>query len=210
MDLKEMKDLNVSGLVTLTEWLTLPTLEDSNQNKEPIFQMTLGESMKKKSPTMIYSLEDFHARLSAMQVKGEVLRIHVEHCSLKLQELLKRKPPHFYSLKMLGASSAMTREEPLQQSSYAWMNWGMMQNGKCLTVDIGFPNRGTESSLLDILEKDPLKKYFLSWKQVKAVLTWMKKHLIYPHLLLVTQQTVMVLEDPTSYLEKMLQREEAP
>jgi hypothetical protein len=118
-----------------------------------------------KSPTPTYSLEDFHAQLSALldDEQGSGQKIHEVLSFLKSAASYLVSESHIYSLKMLRDSSITTEEEPLELSSQVWMNWGMTSNGNVLTARISESHRiGSESLLSEILEDIPDRKYFLS------------------------------------------------
>ena len=118
-----------------------------------------------KSPAPTYSLEDFHAQLSALleDEQGLGQKIHEVLSFLKSAESYLVSESHIYSLRMLRDSSITTEDEPLELSSQVWMNWGMTCNGNVLTAKILESRRvGSESSLSAILETDPDPKYFLS------------------------------------------------
>lgn len=136
------------------------TTSNTNQTCETSEQFTLM-----KSPAQIYSLEDFHAQLSALLASEQDLaqKIHEVLSFLKSVDYSLVKESHIYSLKMLKDSSITTEGEPLELSSQVWMNWGMTCNGNVLTAKILESRRvGSESLLSAILETDPDPKYFLS------------------------------------------------
>jgi hypothetical protein len=136
------------------------TTSNTHQTEETSEQFTLM-----KSPMPTYSLEDFHARLSALLASEQDLgqKIHEVLSFLKSVDSSLVKESHIYSLKMLKDSSTMTEGEPLELSSQVWMNWGMTYSGNVLTAKILESHRvGNESSLSAILETDPDLKYFLS------------------------------------------------
>ena len=63
------------------------------------------------------------------------------------------------------------REKYLVKSSQGYQNFGMMQNGKCLTARIsGSLKIGKDCSLSDILEDNPDPKYFLLWEKLTRTL----------------------------------------
>lgn len=73
----------------------------------------------------------------------------------------------FYFSKMSKAYSVTTRERHFEQSSPHWMSWGMMLNGRCLTVKISKCRKTVKEFLLsDILEDTVLDSYFLSEEKV--------------------------------------------
>jgi len=136
------------------------TTSNTHQTEETSEQFTLM-----KSPMPTYSLEDFHARLSALLASEQDLgqKIHEVLSFLKFVDSSLVKESHIYSLKMLKDSSTTTEGEPLELSSQVWMNWGMTYSGNVLTAKILESHRvGNESSLSAILETDPDPKYFLS------------------------------------------------
>jgi len=136
------------------------TTINTHQTEETSEQFTLM-----KSPMPTYSLEDFHARLSALLASEQDLgqKIHEVLSFLKSVDSSLVKESHIYSLKMLKDSSTTTEGEPLELSSQVWMNWGMTYSGNVLTAKILESHRvGSESSLSAILETDPDPKYFLS------------------------------------------------
>ena len=138
----------------------MSTTLNTNQMEE-----TSEEFMLMMSPAQIYSLEDFHAQLSALLVEEQGLgqKIHEVLSFLKSAESYLVSESHIYSLRMLRDSSITTEDEPLELSSQVWMNWGMTCNGNVLTAKILESRRvGSESSLSAILETDPDPKYFLS------------------------------------------------
>ena len=136
------------------------TISNTNQTDETYEEFTLM-----KSPMPTYSLEDFHAQLSALleDEQGSGQKIHEVLSFLKSVESSLASESHIYSLKMLRDSSIMTEDEPLELSSQVWMNWGMTSNGSVLTAKISESHRiGNESLLSEILEDTPDPKYFLS------------------------------------------------
>ncbi|CEY00861.1 methyl transferase [Streptococcus pneumoniae] len=131
------------------------------------YQMTLFE----ESDMLMLSVEDFRARLSALQETDEDLKIQEELSSLKSQGSHLFSNPDIYSLKTSRDSSTTTEEIPLRSSSQRWMNWGMMWNGKCLTAKIlESPKIGNVCSLSDILEKEAPEEFFLSEEQIENLI----------------------------------------
>ena len=123
------------------------------------YQMSLFD----ESDVWTLSVEDFRARLSALQETDEVLKIHEELCSLRLLGSHLFSDLDIYSLRMSKDSSTMTEELHLKPSSEPWMNWGMMWNGKCLTAKtLESPKIGNVCSLSDILEENVPEEFFLS------------------------------------------------
>ena len=91
------------------------------------------------------------------------LKILEELFSLKLLERPNKSNHVFSFLRMSRAYSVTTREGHLEQSSPRWMSWGMMSNGKSLTVKISaYLKTEKGSSLSDILEPIVPSSFFLS------------------------------------------------
>jgi hypothetical protein len=136
------------------------TTSNTNPTDETYEEFTLM-----KSPTPTYSLEDFHAQLSALldDEQGSGQRIHAVLSFLRSVALPLVNESHIYSLRTLRDSSITTEDEPLELSSQVWMNWGMTSNGSVLTARILESHRiGNESLLSQVLEDTPDPKYFLS------------------------------------------------
>ena len=109
------------------------------------------------------SVGDSLARHFHSQADDWDLRILGELCSSRLLEWPNRSNHVFYSSKMSRAYSVTTRERHFKQSSPHWMSWGMMLNGRCLTVKISKCRKTEKGSLLsDILEDTVPDSYFLS------------------------------------------------
>ena len=95
------------------------------------------------------------------------LRILEVLCSSKLLERPNRSNHVFYSWKTSRVYSITTRERHFEQSSLHWMSWGMMSNGRCLTVRTSKSPKTEKGSLLsDILEDTVPDSYFLSEEKV--------------------------------------------
>ena len=91
------------------------------------------------------------------------LRILEVLSSLNLLERPNRSNHVFYFWKTSRAYSVTTRERHFEQSSPRWMSWGMMSNGRCLTVKISKCRKTENGSFLsDILEDSVPDSYFLS------------------------------------------------
>lgn len=136
--------------------------------------MTLQQlqmSLFEESEVWTLSVEDFRAKLSALQEIDEALKIHEELCSLKLLGSHLFSDLNIYSLKTSKDSSTTTEELRLRSSSEPWTNWGMMWNGKCLTAKIlESPKIGNVCSLSDILEENVPEEYFLSAEMTKRLI----------------------------------------
>ena len=116
------------------------------------------------------SVEDFRAKLSQLRATDEVLKIHEELSSLRLQGSHLFSDLNIYSLKTLKDSSVMTTELLSKPSSEPWMSWGMMWNGKCLIVRISeCPKTENGCSLSDILEEYVPEMYFLSEEKAQQL-----------------------------------------
>lgn len=113
------------------------------------------------------SVGDSLARHFHSQADDWDLRILEVLCSSKLLERPNRFNHVFYSWKTSRAYSITTRERHFEQSSLHWMSWGMMLNGKSLTVKISKSHKTEKGSLLsDILEDTVPDSYFLSEEKV--------------------------------------------
>jgi hypothetical protein len=123
--------------------------------------------------TPISWLEDFLAPLLALLESEQDFpwRTLEAHSLLKCLDSLGIKEYHTSSLRMSKDSSTTTKDEPSESSSASWMTWGMTVNGSCLTAKTSV-SRNTENgySLSQILEDNPDQKYFLSDKQVEAMM----------------------------------------
>jgi len=119
----------------------------------------------------------FPARHSVLQESGSASMTRGAHSFLKLPDVSKLNDLSYCCLKTSRDCFHTTKEEPSEQSSWSWMNWGTMQNGKCLTARISvFPKTGNVSSLSDILEEHVNEKYFLSKKSIEMIITRWQRH----------------------------------
>ena len=96
------------------------------------------------------------------------------HLSEKCSEYSKKSPkkivPNGLSTKMLRECLAAIEGGTSEQYSLKWENWGMIQNGNCLTQRISeYRKTGSECILLDILEAEVESKYFLSKEQTEKI-----------------------------------------
>ena len=133
--------------------------------------MTLDKSQTKMLDNLegkwTLSVGDSLARHFHSQADDWDLRILEVLCSSKLLERSNRSNHVFYSWKTSRAYSVTTRERHFEQSSLHWMSWGMMLNGKSLTVKISKSHKTEKGSLLsDILEDTVPDSYFLSEEKV--------------------------------------------
>ena len=83
------------------------------------------------------SLEDFLAKPLVSQGIAEGLTIQGEQSSFTLRGRLKKSNHLMFYWKTSKAYSHTTKGELLEQSFKRWMNWGMSQNGVCLTLNTG-------------------------------------------------------------------------
>ncbi len=91
--------------------------------------------------------------------------------SLSLLDVPRKFNHLIYFLRTSRGYSVTTRDGRTPQSSIRWMNWGIMSNGKCLTVKISaFPKTGSGSFLSDILESEVSDQYFLSEDKVAQLI----------------------------------------
>ena len=107
-------------------------------------QMTIFDILRAK-PTS--SSEASRAKHSVSQEKEKGLKILEGHCSLKLQGRLKKSNHLMYYWKTSKGYSVTMEGEHSEQSFKRWMNWGMSQNGVCLTLNTGEFHR-TESEYI--------------------------------------------------------------
>ena len=134
-------------------------------------------------PTSICFAEDFHVSHFQLLEKGRVSKIFEELFLQKSLESPKQKDQEYCCSKMSKGCSQQTMDGVSLQSSHQWMNYGIMQSGKFLTVKISESHRiEKECSLSDILEKDVDEKYFLSENVVNRLMDkglekgWSKLH----------------------------------
>ena len=120
-------------------------------------------SLFEESDVWTLSVEDFRARLSALQEIDEVLKIHEELCSLRLLGSHLFSDLDIYSLRMSKDSSITKTELHSRPLSQPWMNWGTTWNGNCLTARIlESPKIENVCLLSDILEENVPEEFFLS------------------------------------------------
>ena len=100
------------------------------------------------------------------------LRMLEELYSMKLLERLNKSNHAICSLKTCETFYHTTREKRSRECLKSWMNWGMMQNGKCLTARISECHKTeNEYSLSDILEENVPTEYFLSLEELQGLVT---------------------------------------
>jgi hypothetical protein len=113
----------------------------------------------------------FHVNLSALLETVEDSTIREELCSLKSLGLLEDSYLRYYSSRTSKDFLITPTGQRSEQSSRRWMNWGMMQSGRCLTANImEYRRTESKSSLSRILETDPDPKYFLSESRTNELL----------------------------------------
>lgn len=98
------------------------------------FAMTHETLTQELCQTLICFVRDFPASHFQSLENGEVLQMPEELCSLKLQECLKTSDLSIFSLKTYPVCYHMTRGGRFTPSSVRFLNWGIMWNGKCLTL----------------------------------------------------------------------------
>lgn len=94
--------------------------------------------------------------------------------SERSSEFLKKSPkkivPNGLSTRMLKECLAVIEGGTSEQYSLKWENWGMIQNGNCLTQRISeYRKTESECTLSDILEAEVSNKYFLSKEQTEKI-----------------------------------------
>ena len=93
--------------------------------------------------TSIFSVEDFLARHSALLEEGKASMIPEARCFLILQEYLKLKDLHIFSLKTSKGYSITAMGKLSPQLFKRFQNWGMIFNGWFLTANFSeFPRTG--------------------------------------------------------------------
>ena len=134
--------------------------------------MTQEQSNQNECQILIYSVQDFLARLSPSPENVQVLVMPEEPCSLKLPDWLQTNDLRIFSLKTYPVSYRITGAGRLRPSSVRWMDWGTMSYGKCLTAQIlELPSQEKECSLSDFIEKSVPEKYCLSQTQIQKLLS---------------------------------------
>jgi len=165
-----------SGIVKRTSTQSRPTTRTSRKNGN---QATSPKSTHQASLTSICSVEDSPASLFRLLENGRVSRILEVLFSLNSVVSPKRKDLDCFSLKTSKDSLTTIRGRPLERSSVRFLNWGMMSNGRCVTVRTSVSRRtGNGCSLSDILEPNEYvdEKYFLSEKAIKGIMNHQQRH----------------------------------
>ena len=141
------------------------TKEISEMSKQDLYQTTTCLS------------GDFLVRHFLSQVREKDLPTPEELCSSRYAELRKPNGLSYYSLRTSKGYSITKGGKLSEPSSPRLMNWGMMRNGKCLTLKTSVCRRtGNECSLSDILEDKVEDKYFLSDKQMNLIFSRPKNY----------------------------------
>src|SRR5699024_8353548 len=104
-------------------WMTL------QQSQMNIFDYTEDDATS--------SQVDFLAKPLVSQGIAEGLTIQEEQSSFTLRGRLKKSNHLMFYWKTSKAYYHTTKGELLEQSFKRWMNWGMSQNGVCLTLNTG-------------------------------------------------------------------------
>lgn len=165
---------NASGTATATNTPSKLTTETSESSGS---QQTLDQSTHDPYETLRSYSRDFLARPIPLRENGEVLTTLEAPYSLRLLGLLKSNDLAFSSLRTSKDSSPTTRAARSRSSLPRWMSWGTTLNGNSLTAAITESRRtGSGSSLSDILEPNPPRKYFLSDKAVAVLLEHQRRH----------------------------------
>ena len=116
------------------------------------------------------TVQDFLAKVSVLLASEEVSKIHGALSSLKSCGWRKYKDLNIFSLRTSRDCFHTMEKELSAQSSRLFMNWGTMQNGRCLTAKISESRKtGKGCSLSDILEESVDEKYFLSPEKQKTL-----------------------------------------
>ena len=132
---------------------------------------TQQQSMKLNYKTSTSSLEDFLAKLSALQEKEKDLKTPGVHSFLMSQGFSPTKNPNILYSKMLKVNFLMTMEELCRQSLKFSPTLCIWCNGKFSIVRTSESHRiGNECILSDILEETVDPKYFLSDKAKKYLI----------------------------------------
>lgn len=165
-----------SGTVNSTSTQSKPTTRTSKKTGN---QRTSLKSNHQTSLTSMCSVEDSRASLFRLLENGRVSRILEVLFSLNCVGSHRRKDLDCCSLKMSKDSLTTIRGKPLERSSVRFLNWGMMSNGRCVTVRTMVSRRtGNGCSLSDILEPSHSvdQKYFLSEKSVRKMFQHMERN----------------------------------
>ena len=165
-----------SGIATKTDMQSKPITKTLTKTGS---RQTSPKSTQQTSLLSTSCVEDSPVSLFQLLEKGRVSRILEVLYSLNCVGSHRRKDLDCFSLKMSKGSLVTMKGRPLEQSSARWMNWGMMRNGRCLTVrTMVSPRTGKGCSLSGILEPNDCvdEKYFLSEKAIKGIINHKERH----------------------------------
>src|SRR5690554_5020487 len=155
-----------------TMYLSSKHIERYTIQRESGLKMTLQLFNQENYQQQTFTLEDFHAKVSALLESEEVSKIHEELFSLNSCGWLEKESLNIYSLRTSKDYFPTMEEKLSEQSSIPYGNVGIMQNGRHLTLKISeYHKTEKECSLSDILEDNPDQKYFLSEEKVQAILS---------------------------------------
>src|SRR3990167_2684719 len=168
------KDSNVSDITRLINMQSKPITKTSEQTMN---QKTSEKSKQMTFQTTKSSVVASPANRSLSQEKEWALKIHEELSFLKSQGLLKSSDHTSFSLRMLKDYYHTIEGGHLPLSLPHLMNWGIMQNGKCLTANIlESPKIGKGCLLSGILEAEVPERYFLSPQMEKRIMGYKRLH----------------------------------
>src|SRR5699024_11015312 len=137
-----MQDNHIKRFIIQRERMNIMTLQQS--------QMRNGQSTEEK---LTSSLEDSHVKPVQLRENVEGFQTLDERFFSRLQGRPNKSNHAFYYLKTLKGYYLTTRGKHSLLSFQRWMNWGIMQNGKCLTQKTMVSRKIENGCLLsDILE----------------------------------------------------------
>jgi hypothetical protein len=117
------------------------------------------------------------AKIYQLLATGEVSKLQEAVFFTRQLKSLGLLNPRILSLKMSKVFSQVTTEQTLLSSYSNVPKLGMMCNGNYLILSGYSPNIESGYTLLDILEKNPDQKYFLSEKAIAGVQLHKKRQL---------------------------------
>lgn len=164
---------NASDSARLINMQSKPT-QNTSQHTETM--ETQQKLIQNTFQTLICSVGDYLVRHSALLENGEASKIPEATCFLTLLEYLNAKSLQLLSLKTSKAYSVTKKGILLESSFNHWLDWGITLNGWCLTAKISKqPRIEKECSLLDFIEKNPNKKYYLSERTLNGLMKRIRK-----------------------------------
>ncbi len=162
------------GTATLTDMQPTSTTGTTTKNGA---QGISEKSKPRIFQTLICSVLGSRVSLFRLLAEGRVSRILEVLFSLRFVGSHQRKNLDCCYSKMSRGSYLTMKEGLSPESSYRWMNWGMMSNGRFLTVGIlEYRRTGNECSLSAILEKNVDSQYFLSKKAQEFLVRRMEEN----------------------------------